>query len=219
MILTIAIDGPASSGKSTVARLLAERLNIIYVDTGAMYRAVTYYMLENDCPIEEDTNFDFLEDITLAFEYIDGVQHILLNDNDVTHQIRSTQVTKYVSPVAALPQVRSYLVAMQQKMSENTSLVMDGRDIGTTVLPKASYKFYFEASPEVRAMRRYKENQLLGYDDESLEEIKKGIIARDHYDMTRSVSPLRPASDAIIIDTSDLTIQQVTQKLENIIKE
>ncbi|MGX7349500.1 (d)CMP kinase [Dolosicoccus paucivorans] len=216
-MLTIAIDGPASSGKSTIARLLAERLNIIYVDTGAMYRGITYYMLTQGKEIDSQADFSFLEEIDLSFEYINGLQHILLNGQDLTHEIRGEEVTKYVSPVAAIPQVRDYLVSMQQKMAAKTSLVMDGRDIGTTVLPQATYKFYFEASPEVRALRRYKENQALGYTKESLEEIKKGIIERDHYDMNRPVSPLKPAQDAIIIDTSDLTIEEVLQKIEEII--
>lgn len=218
-MLTIAIDGPASSGKSTIARLLAERLDIVYVDTGAMYRAITYYMLSEGKKIDLKTDFSFLKEIELSFKYIDGLQHILLNGQDLTREIRSAQVTKHVSPVAAIPQVRDYLVSMQQKMAKKTSLVMDGRDIGTTVLPQATYKFYFEASPEVRALRRYKENQALGYTKESLEEIKKGIIERDHYDMNRPVSPLKPAQDAIIIDTSDLTIEEVLRKIEEIIHE
>ena len=202
--LTIAIDGPASSGKSTVAKLLAGQLGITYIDTGAMYRAVT---LEN-----------LLAQLDLSFRRQDGVQHVYLGEEDVSSAIRSVAVTQAVSEVSAQPQVREALVAMQQAMAAKESVVMDGRDIGTVVLPNASIKFFFVADVAVRAARRYKENLERGMTDQTLAEIEADIEARDLYDSTREHSPLKQAEDAILVDTSHETLDSLLTKLTEMIQ-
>lgn len=210
----IAIDGPASSGKSTIAKLLAQQLNIIYLDTGAMYRAVTLQALRNGIESTDELAMrQLLENMQLSFEWIDGVQHLFIDGEDVSDIIRTKEVTQAVSQVAAEAYVRQHLVALQQEMARSQSVVMDGRDIGTVVLPQATHKFFFTASPAVRAKRRYEENQLRGLTDETLEEIEAAIIARDHYDSTREHSPLVKANDAIEVDTSHLTIEEVVATL------
>lgn len=212
--LTIAIDGPASSGKSTIAKQLAERLNITYIDTGAMYRAVTLAVLQSKIAIKDiDGIHALIPTLEIGFKRIDGLQHTFLNGQDVSEMIRSVTVTQAVSEISAMPFVREQLVAQQQAMAQQESVVMDGRDIGTVVLPKADYKFYFIADVAVRAQRRYQENIAKGLTTQTLEELKADIEARDLYDSTREVSPLRPAEDAIHINTSHDTIEQVTQKL------
>ncbi|MDO4432083.1 MAG: (d)CMP kinase [Aerococcaceae bacterium] len=218
-LLAIAIDGPASSGKSTIAKLLANRLNITYLDTGAMYRAVTLAYLQRGLTDTEPATIDqLLDTMELSFQWIDGSQHIFLNGEDVSEAIRSVEVTENVSEISAIEKVRVALVALQQKMAAQTAVVMDGRDIGTVVLPQAPYKFFLTASPEVRALRRYKENQQRGMMSQSLEELTQAIIERDHYDSTREHSPLKKADDAIEIDTSDMTIDELIQQMLAVIQ-
>lgn len=212
--LTIAIDGPASSGKSTIAKQLAERLEITYIDTGAMYRAVTLAVLKKQLKFIDITQIkELLTTLEIVFKRVNGVQHTFLNGQDVSEEIRSVEVTQSVSEISAMAFVREQLVAQQQAMAKHESVVMDGRDIGTVVLPQAHYKFYFIADVEVRAQRRYQENIAKGITTQTLEQLKADIEARDLYDSTREVSPLRPADDAIHINTSNDTIEQVTQKL------
>lgn len=212
--VTVAIDGPASSGKSTVAKQLAQRMNATYVDTGAMYRAITWLVLQKGIDI---TNMDALENIitdaNIQFCWQDGVQHIAVQGRDITTDIREADVTAMVSEVSAVPLVRERLVTLQQAMAKGTSVVMDGRDIGTVVLPNASYKFFLVASPRVRAERRYLENKERGILTESIEELEAAIIRRDTYDSTRTHSPLRKADDAMEIDTSELSIEEVIQTM------
>ncbi|WP_124057434.1 (d)CMP kinase [Vaginisenegalia massiliensis] len=216
---SIAIDGPASSGKSTIAQLIAKRLNLVYIDTGAMYRAVTYYLLKKGISLSDWPKIEgALDQIHLAFKQVEGQQHLFLNGQDVEVPIRQAEVTAHVSELSAIPFVRFHLVAKQQEMAEQVGVVMDGRDIGTVVLPNASYKFFFVADPQVRAERRFKENQAKGMTNQTLEEIKQAIIERDHYDSNRETSPLRQAEDAIQIDTSQLSIDQVVDKVLTYIK-
>ncbi|CAD2077792.1 (d)CMP kinase [Jeotgalicoccus meleagridis] len=201
----IAIDGPAAAGKSTIAKRVAAKLGYLYIDTGAMYRAVTLYTLENGEEI-----IDEIEDhIHITF----GVNNeVYLNDQDVSEAIRSQEVTKNVSYIASLEKVRTYLVDMQRKISEASNVVMDGRDVGTTVLPNAEVKIFMKADPEVRAKRRLLEEQARG-NNYTLEELTKDIVRRDHIDSTREISPLVQAHDAILLDTSHLSIEEVEDKI------
>ncbi len=220
MIYQIAIDGPASSGKSTVAKIVADKLNITYIDTGAMYRAVTYYMLEKEIDINDSNSLaTALEAIDIHFDRRGDQQMIYLNNRDVSEDIRTTRVTKSVSAVAAKKEVREKLVAIQQEIASAQSVVMDGRDIGTVVLPRAKYKFYFTADAEVRAKRRYEENKAKGILDQSLEELTEEIIRRDHYDMNREISPLKIAEDAIVIDGTNLTLDEMVNEVLSVVND
>lgn len=212
MNYAIAIDGPAASGKSTVAKQIAERLNITYIDTGAMYRGVTLAVLNQHVSLEDTEAIrEILKTLDFEFRYIDASQHLCLNGEDVSQAIRSVLVSQNVSAVSALDFVREDLVEKQRQMAESTSVVMDGRDIGTVVLPEAEYKFFFVASPDVRAQRRYDENIKRGLTEQSFEELRTDIIKRDDYDSTRTHSPLKKAEDAIEIDTGDLSIEENVQ--------
>lgn len=212
-IYQIAIDGPSSSGKSTIAKELAKQLSIIYVDTGAMYRAVTLAVLQNNIsPSDANKIADLLPTLELSFKRsLSGEQEMYLGEQNVSREIRMDEVTENVSEVSAYPFVREALVKIQRDMASKHSVVMDGRDIGTVVLPEAKYKYYLNASAKVRALRRHAENIEKGLSEQSIEEIESSIIARDHYDSTREHSPLRKADDAIEIITDDLTIEEVTK--------
>ncbi|MCV3295801.1 MAG: (d)CMP kinase [Oenococcus sp.] len=216
--MQIAIDGPAGSGKSTIAKIIASKFNYIYVDTGAMYRAVTLFAKLNQIAFEdEDRIAELVGTISLTFVPADPVQRVILDGRDVTADIRSEEITNNVSLVSSYAKVREEMTERQRQMSENASVVMDGRDIGTTVLPKAQIKIFLVASVDERARRRFKENQAKGMPT-SLEDLKQEIIARDYKDSHRLISPLRKASDAIEIDTSTLSIDQVVEKISQIIK-
>lgn len=211
--IIIAIDGYSSSGKSTMARTLARRLGYTYIDSGAMYRAVTLYALEHNMVDEghpqTDALINALDDIVIAFSEVtdDGTRHTLLNGRDVEKEIRSLRVSQSVSPIAAIPQVRHRLVALQQAMGRKKGIVMDGRDIGTAVFPEAEMKVFVSATPEVRAVRRLKEMQQKG-ENPSYEEILANIHQRDYLDLTRAESPLRQASDAVLLDNDTLTREE-----------
>lgn len=200
--INIAIDGPAAAGKSTISRRVAERLGYIYIDTGAMYRAVTLLYIEKGKDI-----IDSLEDVEITFKREDG-NRVLLNGRDVTEEIRSESVTSKVSEVSSFEAVRSYLVSMQQKLGLDKGVVMDGRDIGTTVLPDAELKVFMQASPKVRAERRLAEERARGSSID-LEQLTAQIIKRDELDMNREISPLVKAEDAVLLDTTDMTIAEV----------
>lgn len=209
--IIIAIDGFSSTGKSTMARELASRLGYIYIDSGAMYRAVTQYAIENgminDGKIDTAALIESLPKIKITFESsasADGKQHTLLNGRDVEHQIRDITVSSYVSPIAVIPEVREYLVKQQQDFGIDKGIVMDGRDIGTTVFPDAEMKVFVEASPEERAQRRLKEMKDDG-DNVTFEEVLRNIEERDRIDTTRTVSPLRKADDAYLLDNDKMT--------------
>ena len=210
--IIIAIDGFSSTGKSTVAKQLAKKLNYIYVDTGAMYRAVAYFALENeligDDFFKEDDLVNRLEDVNITFIYNEtaGFAEVYLNGENIEAAIRTLKVSKYVSPVATLSAVRRKLVEQQQLMGKDKGIVMDGRDIGTVVFPNAELKVFMTASAETRAKRRYKELTDRGH-ELSYEDVLENVTTRDHIDSTREDSPLVKAKDAIEIDNSELTIE------------
>lgn len=219
MTITIAIDGPAASGKSTIAKQIAKKLNITYIDTGAMYRGVTLAILKRGIEVENVQEIrNILNNIELDFNFVNGVQHLFLDGQDAEEEIRSIEVSQNVSAVSALDFVREKLVDLQRKMAEKQSVVMDGRDIGTVVLPKADFKFFFIASPEIRAQRRYDENIARGINTQTFEELKQDIIRRDEYDSTREHSPLKQADDAIAVDTGLLSIEENVEHVLSLIQ-
>ncbi|UUX34541.1 (d)CMP kinase [Fundicoccus culcitae] len=208
----IAIDGPASSGKSTVAKAIAQRLDIIYIDTGAMYRAITFLLMEANIEFDQLDQIEaLLKQVDFKFNYINQELHLFVNERDVASEIRSVEVTRNVSEVSAIPIVREILVEKQREIAKGVSVVMDGRDIGTVVLPDAKYKFFLTALPSVRAERRYQQNLKNNLTSQTLEEIEADIIRRDHYDSTREISPLKKAEDAILIDSSKMSIEDVIE--------
>ena len=211
--IIIAVDGFSSCGKSTFAKAIAARLGYIFIDTGAMYRAVTLYALEHGAIrsgiVDEEAVVKLLDRISITFRFNPerGASDIYVNGDLVEGKIRTIEVSNCVSRVSAIPEVRRKLVAMQQEMGRRRGVVMDGRDIGTVVFPNAEMKIFMTADPEVRARRRYYELQAKG-DSVSLEEIRANIVARDKADMTRAISPLRQADDAIVLDNSRMTVEQ-----------
>lgn len=214
----IAIDGPASAGKSTVAKILAKKLHFIYCDTGAMYRAVTLAGLRAGVSLEDgEALVALIEKNPISFEPSLAGQKVFLGNVDVTEEIRSTEVNKAVSGVSALKTVREKMVALQQEIAANHGIVMDGRDIGTQVLPQADVKIFLVASVIERAKRRYEENLAKGQVVD-LEEIKTSIEQRDYLDSHREISPLVKAVDAVKVDTTGLTINQVVDKILEIIE-
>ncbi|WP_442800896.1 (d)CMP kinase [Sphingobacterium sp. UT-1RO-CII-1] len=201
----IAIDGFSSCGKSTVAKALAKELNFAFIDTGAMYRAVTLYFLRNKVDFfDESAVREALTHIKIDFVPNGETTHILLNGEDVSLEIRKMYVSDKVSEVSAIKQVREVMVAQQQELGRRRNVVLDGRDVGTTVFPHADLKIFMTASPEVRAKRRFKELQSKG-DISTIEEIRANLAHRDHIDTTREESPLRQAADAIVLDNTNLT--------------
>lgn len=210
---SIAIDGPAGSGKSTVARLVAKKLGFVYVDTGAMYRTVGLYCAENSIDLENmDEVKKALQKVNIELKYDEGVQHIYLNGEDVSSAIRVQRIAEYASKVAAIGVVREKLVEMQRNIAENGNVVMDGRDIGTNVIPNAKAKIYLDASVDVRTERRCHELEEKGVSfDKNI--IREEIIERDNFDKNRKINPLIIAEDATIIDTSYMTIEEVENKI------
>ncbi|MBS4194515.1 (d)CMP kinase [Lederbergia citri] len=211
--ISIAIDGPAAAGKSTVAKMIAEKLSYIYVDTGAMYRAITYKSIVDKVDINDDTEIErLLLHTTIQLKPSANGQLIYLDGNDVTKQIRGEGVTNKVSKVAAIKAVREEMVFRQQMFGKDGGVVMDGRDIGTKVLPNAELKIFLLASVDIRAERRHLENLQKGFPS-NLEKLKEEIMLRDKQDSEREISPLRKAEDAIEIDTSSLSIKEVAEKI------
>lgn len=217
--MIIAIDGPAGAGKSTVARILAKRLGFLYIDTGSMYRALTYKVLENNLPINDES-----EIIRLANEIKidllnnpDGSLTVMLDGEDVSVAIRQSRITRFVSDVAKIKEVRQVLVKMQRELGQKGDCVLDGRDIGTVVFPDASKKFFIDASADVRVKRRFKELEGLGQPVVE-QEVARDLANRDKIDSTRQTSPLCQAADAIYIDTTDMSIEQVVDKMLGFIK-
>ena len=213
----IAIDGPASSGKSTVAKILAATYELIYVDTGAMYRSLTYLALTNNVSVEDETALmSLLDQAEIVLQRNGEEQAVLVNGEDVTDAVRQNDVTNNVSVVASYAKVREELVRRQQEMARHTGVAMDGRDIGTVVLPDAEVKIFLVASVDERADRRYLENKEKGIESD-YERLRKEIIDRDEYDSNRKVSPLKQAEDAIKIDTTGLSIQEVVEACKKIV--
>ena len=218
-MINIAIDGPAGAGKSTIAKMIAARKNYIYVDTGAMYRAMALYLYRNGIDADDSAAISQKcgePDITI--EYRDGEQVVLLNGENVNRYLRTPQVSDMASRSSVNPDVREKLMELQQELARKENVVMDGRDIGTVVLPDAQVKIFLTASVEVRARRRYLEDIGKGMQAD-LGEIAAQIKERDERDMTRPVAPLKQADDAVLVDTSDLTIEEVVEKILAIIDE
>lgn len=215
--MIIAIDGPAGAGKSTIAKLLAKKLGILYLDTGAMYRAVGLKAVENGVDIsDEDTVKKMLDSTTVDVKICDSVQRVYLDGQDVTGRIREHRVSKAASDISAVPCVRYKMVELQREIASRCDTVLDGRDIGTFVLPNAEYKIFLTASVAERARRRYEELKAKG-EDCTLESITADIEKRDYNDSHRALAPLRKADDAVEIDTTDLTIEEVADKLTALI--
>lgn len=210
--LVVAIDGPAGAGKSTVAQLAARKLGCTYIDTGAMYRAVAWKTLQRKQPVTDELILDVVKDVHVELAYVEGKTTVSVDGTDVTSEIRTPEVTAIVSQVAALGPVRSRMVELQRRMAAKGSVLMDGRDIATSVLPDANVKIFLTASIEERARRRFKEMQAKGY-DVSLEELQKDIAARDKADSEREISPLVQAPDAELLDTSHMGIDEVVQAI------
>ena len=216
--MKIAIDGPAGAGKSSIAKLVAKKLSFVYVDTGAMFRTVAYYFLsQGKDPSDAEMVTEECEKISISIEYKDGAQHIFLDGTDVSTEIRQEEVGKNASVVAKNQAVRNRLLALQRQMAEKQDVIMDGRDIGTVVLPDAQVKIYLTASASVRAERRYKELVEKG-ETCNLKKIEEDIIARDDQDMNREIAPLKQAEDAVLVDSSYMTIEEVVDKIIEIVE-
>lgn len=214
--INIAIDGPAGAGKSTIAKMVSADMGYIYVDTGAMYRAVALYLTENNIPDEDIEKV--LGGVDVSLKFIDGAQRVYLGDRDVSELIRTPEISMAASRTSAIPAVRARLFDLQQKLARENNIIMDGRDIGTVVLPNADVKIFLTASAEERANRRYKELSEKP-DCPTYEEILKDIIERDYNDMNRETAPLKQAEDAVLVDTTELTLEQSAARIAEIIKE
>lgn len=210
---SIAIDGPAGAGKSTIARMAAEELGFIYVDTGAMYRAMALYFIRNHIGSGEEEKISAAcDDIQVSIRYENGEQQVILNGENVNGLIRTEQVSMVTSNISRYASVRRKLLNLQRELAERQNVIMDGRDIGTCVLPDAHTKIYLTASAAERARRRYQEQKERGVECD-IQEIEQDIIARDQQDMNREVSPLTQAEDAVLVDSSDMTIRQVVDRI------
>ncbi len=218
--ISIAVDGPAGSGKSTISKIIAKDMNIIYLDTGAMYRAFGLYALRKNVNIEDrDGLVELLKAVNIEIKYEGGEQKVLLNGEDVSGKIRTNDVSKAASAVAVVPEVRIKMVEMQRKIAEGNSVIMDGRDIGTYVLPKAQLKIFLIASPEERARRRFIEMKEKGDFSLTEEQIKEDIIKRDKNDSEREFAPLKKADDAILVDTTFMGIDDVVSLIKKYAEE
>ncbi len=216
--ISIAIDGPAGAGKGTIAKLLAKKLGYVYIDTGAMYRATgLYYSKQNIDFSDENKINELIDNVDIKMTYDAGILKVYLNSEDVTEEIRTEEASRGASKVSVFPKVREKMVKLQQQMAESLNVIMEGRDIGTVVLPNATLKIFLTASVEVRAERRYKEQIEKGM-DVTLEAIKKDIEERDYRDSHRETSPLKQAHDAIVVDSSNMTIDEVVESILKLIK-
>ena len=219
MSFNVAIDGPAGAGKSTVAKAVAKEQGFIYVDTGAMYRAMALYFIRNEIDSSDEAAICArLNEIEIALTYEDGVQQVILNGENVSGLIRTDLVSMTTSNISKYRLVREKMVELQQEIARTADVVMDGRDIGTVVLPNADIKLYLTASSRVRAERRYKEMVEKGT-TQTLDEVEQDIIARDYQDMNREVDPLRCAEDATVVDSSELTFEETVQAILRVVEE
>lgn len=216
--IAIAIDGPAGAGKSSIARAVALKLQYIYVDTGALYRAIGYFAARKGIDTKDATMVTAcLEGLLVELSYIDGVQHVFVNDEDVSDKIRTPEMGMHASAVSAIPQVRDFLFDLQRDLARKHSVVMDGRDIGTVVIPNADAKIFLTASAEERANRRLADHKQKG-EDVNYQELLLQIKERDHNDSTRAIAPLRQAEDAILIDSTGLTLEQAIAQVTDAIE-
>jgi cytidylate kinase len=211
--MNVAIDGPAGAGKSTIAKLCAKKMNLVYVDTGAMYRAVALYLLESGIDVNDPSEVaDKCTGADVDIKYEDGIQNVYLNGINVTGRLREEAVGNTASVTSAVPEVRKQIFALQRGLADRGGVIMDGRDIGTVVMPDADVKIYLTASSEVRARRRVLELEAKG-EKPDFEEVKRDIEERDYRDMHREISPLKQADDAVPVDTSDMSIEEVTDRI------
>ncbi|MEG1428255.1 MAG: (d)CMP kinase [Hydrogenoanaerobacterium sp.] len=218
-MISVAIDGPAGAGKSTIARAIAQKLGYIYADTGALYRAIAYYALNKNVKIKSEREIlPLLDEIIVTLKFINNEQHVFINEEDVSDKIRTSEVSMAASDVSALPTVRKFLFALQQNLAKENNIVMDGRDIGTVVLPNATVKIFLTATADERAKRRWKELKEKGK-DVNLADVLHDVITRDYNDEHRDISPLMQADDAVLVDTTKDTLEQAIERIINIIKD
>lgn len=218
-MFNIAIDGPAGAGKSTIAKKVAKELDFIYVDTGAMYRSMALYLIRKGVKAEEKNKIiELLPEIHVTLAYVEGEQHVYLNKEDVSSLIRNEEVSQMTSSVSTIPEVREALLSLQRNLAKENNVLMDGRDIGTCVLPNAELKIYLTASTKVRAKRRYDEMIEKGMEC-NLKELEASIKERDYRDMNREIAPLKQAEDAVFLDTSDMNIEEVVSAIIRMVKE
>lgn len=218
MNYAIAIDGPAGAGKSTIAKILAKELELIYVDTGALYRSISYFVTQQGIDTADTAAVvASLEGLKVELRYVEGVQRVFVNGEDVSDYIRTPAISMAASAVSAIPAVRAFLLDTQRDIAAANSVVMDGRDIGTTILPNAKIKIFLTASPESRAKRRFDELQEKG-DPATYDEVLADMIKRDYDDTHREISPLRQAEDAILVDTSGDTLEQSVARIKAIVR-
>ena len=216
MAMNVAIDGPAGAGKSTIAKAVAAKKGYVYVDTGAMYRAMALYFIRAGISSDDEKSIsDSVDDIVVSIKYENGAQHVILNDEDVTGLIRTEEVGNMASATSVYSAVRTKLVALQQELAKTTDVIMDGRDIGTVVLPNADVKVFLTASVECRAKRRFDELKAKG-ENPDFDKIAKDIEERDYRDSHREISPLKQAEDAILVDSSDMSIDEVVNAIINL---
>lgn len=217
-MISVAIDGPAGAGKSTIAKAVAEKMGFIYVDTGALYRAIGYFVASNGGDTKEENEIlPMLLEMNVELKYENGVQKVFVNDSDVSEKIRTPEMSMNASNVSAVSEVRTFLLDLQKDIAKKNNVIMDGRDIGTVVLPNANVKIFLTASPQIRAKRRYDELTQKGQ-KVNLDEILKDIIARDYQDSNREIAPLKQADGAFLVDTSNLTLKESIDYLEKTIK-
>ena len=218
-MFNIAIDGPAGAGKSTIAKKVAKELDFIYVDTGAMYRSMALYLIRKGVKAEEKNKIiELLPEIHVTLAYVEGEQHVYLNKEDVSSLIRNEEVSQMTSSVSTIPEVREALLSLQRNLAKENNVLMDGRDIGTCVLPNAELKIYLTASTKVRAKRRYDEMIEKGMEC-NLKELEASIKERDQRDINREIAPLKQAEDAVFLDTSDMNIEEVVSAIIRLVKE
>ena len=216
MAINIALDGPAGAGKSTIAKAIAKRIGYIYVDTGALYRSIALYVMRKDVNTKSEADIiPLLAEINVELKFIDNTQHVFLNNEDVSEKIRTPEISMGASNVSALPSVREFLFNLQRDIAKNNNILMDGRDIGTVVLPKADIKIFLTASPEDRAKRRFEELQLKGNKTE-YETVLAEIKERDYNDSHREIAPLKKADDAILVDTTNSELENSIERLYKI---
>lgn len=218
--ISIAIDGPAGAGKSTISKLVAKKIGFIYIDTGAMYRAMALYAIKNGIDVvgQRDLLISKLDDVKISLKYTQDGQRVLLDGEDVSERIREADVSLGASNVAVIPEVRLKLVQMQRELAKSDNVIMDGRDIGTYVLPNASLKIFLTASLEERAKRRYEELKNKGTECD-YEEVKKDMAYRDKNDSEREFAPLKQADDAVLVDTTDKNLEQAVEIIEKMVKD
>ena len=217
-MFNVAIDGPAGAGKSTIAKAAAKELGFIYVDTGALYRAIAYNAVTKGVIDDTQKIIDMLTDTNVELKYVDGVQAVYLNGDDVSAYIRTPEISMGASKVSAITQVREFLLNLQRDIAQKNNVIMDGRDIAPVVLPNADVKIFLFASPECRAQRRYKELMEKG-EDVTLEDVLADVNQRDYQDSHREIAPLKPSEDSVMADTSKLNLEESIQLIINIIKE